>query len=423
MTTPIISVQNLSKCYRLGLKDTQEDVLIHSLLSFLKAPLKSYRYLRSLTHFDHTQVNKDDPSVLWALQDINFEVEPGEAVGIIGQNGAGKSTLLKILSRVTQPTTGSIEIYGRLASLLEVGTGFHPDLTGRENVYLNGTILGMSKKEVDSRFDEIVDFAEISAFIDTPIKRYSSGMAVRLAFAVAAHLEPEILIVDEVLAVGDIAFQKKCLGKMKEVSQKKGRTVLFVSHNMGAIRTLCDKAMLLKKGDMVTAGSTETVITEYLSTIETERRTSIPLPSGGDDASVDGLSLELTDIEGSPKTEFRIEEPWLVTFKFEIKQDLGHVVAGIGISNVESVPIITYWSESKSLKKGQYQVTFKIDIPIAACDVNFAVGVNNAGRTIYFKNNLGHASISDIAVNKQPVCSRGTGILASFDRPPIKPLE
>jgi lipopolysaccharide transport system ATP-binding protein len=201
----------------------------------------------------------------WALKDVSFEIRRGERVGIIGRNGAGKSTLLKILSRITEPTTGRVEIRGRVASLLEVGTGFHPELTGRENIYLNGAILGMTRREIRSKFDEIVDFAEVEKFLDTPVKRYSSGMYVRLAFAVAAHLEPEILVVDEVLAVGDTSFQKKCLGKMEDVADREGRTILFVSHNMAALRTLCDKGLLLKSGLLELAGKIEEVMSAYES--------------------------------------------------------------------------------------------------------------------------------------------------------------
>ena len=196
----------------------------------------------------------DDADIFWALKDINFEVKKGEVLGIIGKNGAGKSTLLKILSRITEPTGGRIEIYGRIASLLEVGTGFNPELSGRENVYLNGTILGMTKKEIDLKFDEIIDFSGVEKFIDTPVKRYSSGMKVRLAFAVAAHLDPEILIIDEVLAVGDAEFQKKCLGKMHDVAENEGRTVLFVSHNMSAVQTLCSRSVVLENGCLIFLG-------------------------------------------------------------------------------------------------------------------------------------------------------------------------
>jgi lipopolysaccharide transport system ATP-binding protein len=211
----------------------------------------------------------------WALKDVSFEVKRGECVGIIGRNGAGKSTLLKILSRITEPTTGRVELHGRVASLLEVGTGFHPELTGRENIYLNGAILGMTRAEIKKKFDEIVDFAEVERFLDTPVKRYSSGMYVRLAFAVAAHLEPEILVVDEVLAVGDAAFQKKCLGKMGEVSEKEGRTVLFVSHQMTAIQNLCNRGVLLKKGEIKCDGHVLAVIEQY--THESEKISNIDL--------------------------------------------------------------------------------------------------------------------------------------------------
>ena len=202
----------------------------------------------------------------WALKDISFEIKKGEAVGIIGRNGAGKSTLLKILSRITEPTTGHIEIFGRVASLLEVGTGFHPELTGRENIFLNGAILGMSRAEIRIKFDEIVDFSGVEKFLDTPVKRYSSGMYVRLAFAVAAHLEPEILVIDEVLAVGDAEFQKKCLGKMEEVSKDGGRTILFVSHQLEAIKQFCSSAIYLKDGRIDSVGETEEIVSNYLST-------------------------------------------------------------------------------------------------------------------------------------------------------------
>lgn len=201
----------------------------------------------------------------WALKDINFEVKEGDRLGIIGRNGAGKSTLLKLLSRITEPTKGRIELHGRVASLLEVGTGFHPELTGRENVFLNGAILGMSRVEIKRKFDEIVDFAEVERFLDTPVKRYSSGMYVRLAFAVAAHLEPEILVVDEVLAVGDAQFQKKCLGKMEDVSKNEGRTVLFVSHNLSAVSTMCNRGILLRKGELIYDGTATDAISEYMA--------------------------------------------------------------------------------------------------------------------------------------------------------------
>jgi len=224
------------------------------------------KIITSLNPFSKTSKNDEDSTTedFWALNDVNFEIKKGDKVGIIGRNGAGKSTLLKVLSRITEPTTGKIHINGRIASLLEVGTGFHPELTGRENIYLNGAILGMSRKEIKSKFDEIVTFAEVEKFLDTPVKRYSSGMYVRLAFSVAAHLEPEILVVDEVLAVGDVEFQKKCLGKMGEVS-KEGRTILFVSHNMAAIASLCNKTMLMERGQISYQGDSPEAIKRYMN--------------------------------------------------------------------------------------------------------------------------------------------------------------
>jgi lipopolysaccharide transport system ATP-binding protein len=252
---PII-VANLGKHYFIRHQRAKGDGLRHVLEDTIRNPLGWWRR--------HRDKRSGEQEEFWALKDISFEVAQGEAVGIIGRNGAGKSTLLKILSRITEPTEGSVRLRGRVASLLEVGTGFHPELTGRENIFLNGAILGMSRVEIKKKFDEIVAFSEVEQFIDTPVKRYSSGMYVRLAFAVAAHLEPEILIVDEVLAVGDAAFQQKCLGKMGEVSTRQGRTVLFVSHSMAAVQRLCAKCFLLGKGRLIAAGPTDVVTREYL---------------------------------------------------------------------------------------------------------------------------------------------------------------
>jgi lipopolysaccharide transport system ATP-binding protein len=258
----VIKVENLSKQYRLG--DIGTGSISHDLNRWWHTIRgKEDPYLKIGEVNDRTK--KGDSEYVWSLQDINFEIQRGESVGVIGKNGAGKSTLLKILSQVTAPTTGLVKINGRIASLLEVGTGFHPDLSGRENVFLNGAILGMRKKEIKRKFDEIIDFAGVEKYIDTPVKRYSSGMYVRLAFAVAAYLDPEILIVDEVLAVGDAEFQKKALGKMNDVSKEEGRTVLFVSHNMGAINQLCKKCILLDNGNLVTFGFSNSVIDKYIN--------------------------------------------------------------------------------------------------------------------------------------------------------------
>ncbi len=257
MTDIAIRVENLSKQYRIGGPQARYKTIRESLTEAVQSP---FRRLSSVVRGQSSAVSNE---TIWALKDVSFEVKRGEVVGIIGRNGAGKTTLLKVLSRITEPTEGYAEIHGRVGSLLEVGTGFHPELTGRENIYLNGAILGMKRTEIDHKFDEIVAFAEIEKFMDTPVKHYSSGMYVRLAFAVAAHLEPEILLVDEVLAVGDAAFQKKCLGKMDEIGRT-GRTVLLVSHNMGSILQLCKKAILLEKGHLRAFAAAREVTQHYL---------------------------------------------------------------------------------------------------------------------------------------------------------------
>lgn len=260
---PAIKVNGLSKRYRIRHQQTAPyRALREELAAWLGAPWRAIRG----RHANHGPSSRQSTvEEFWALKDVSFDVAPGEVVGVIGNNGAGKSTLLKILSRITEPTTGRVEINGRVASMLEVGTGFHPELTGRENIYLNGAILGMQRREIRQKFDQIVAFAEVERFLDTPVKRYSSGMYVRLAFAVAAHLEPEILVVDEVLAVGDARFQKKCLGKMHDVSKSDGRTVLFVSHQMGTVRQLCGRSILLNAGELVDIGPTGDVIDRYIS--------------------------------------------------------------------------------------------------------------------------------------------------------------
>jgi lipopolysaccharide transport system ATP-binding protein len=312
MSDTVIRVENLAKKYVLGHKQESNKTFReamtnagHSLVSALN-PLAKKKAERIGDEF-------------WALKDVSFEIKQGDRVGIIGRNGAGKSTLLKVLSRITEPTSGSIRIKGRIASLLEVGTGFHPELTGRENVFLNGAILGMSKVEIQRKFDEIVAFAEIEKFLDTPVKRYSSGMYVRLAFAVAAHLEPEILIVDEVLAVGDSNFQKKCLGKMEDVASE-GRTVLFVSHSMETVTRLCNTAVLLKEGKVQVSGATDKVISSYLKsdfgTSAFRRWDDIKRAPGNDVVRL--IEVKAHDENGQVSENFDITKPIGITMVYEI---------------------------------------------------------------------------------------------------------
>jgi lipopolysaccharide transport system ATP-binding protein len=282
---------------------------------------------------------KNNKEEFWALRDVSFDVQQGDRVGIIGRNGAGKSTLLKLMSRITSPSSGRITIRGRVASLLEVGTGFHPELTGRENVFLNGAILGMGRMEIKKKFDEIVDFAEVEKFLDTPVKRYSSGMYVRLAFAVAAHLEPEILVVDEVLAVGDAQFQKKCLGKMEDVSRSQGRTVLFVSHQMGTIAQLCQKAIYLNKGSVASMGPTASVIQDYLG--GGNQQTNKYLAT--EDKPVNAYFKEIYTVngEGSSVEEFGFNESVYVRSIIRINKKMPALKLGITLQNIHGVYIST----------------------------------------------------------------------------------
>ena len=319
MTEPAIIVENLCKAYRIGLKKEIHNTFVGAATSWLRAPLGNLRRLRRLNTFRKEGEWGGEEDIIWALKEVSFEVPEGEVLGIIGPNGAGKSTLLKILSRITEPTSGRAVINGRVASLLEVGTGFHPELTGRENVYLNGTILGMRKREIDLKFDQIVEFSGISKFIETPIKRYSSGMKVRLAFSVSAHLDAEILIIDEVLAVGDAEFRQKCTEKMREVAGK-GRTVLFVSHNLASVQNLCGNGLLMKDGRIEHFGTSESVITSYLEGLATLSQTPLThrmdRPGNG---AARLLDLLFYGTEGKQRATFATAERIRIHVEYEVK--------------------------------------------------------------------------------------------------------
>jgi lipopolysaccharide transport system ATP-binding protein len=326
---PIIETRGISKRYRIGTRASANDTLRDTIVAGVTAPFRR-----------RARAGDSSAATIWALQDVSFDVQPGEIVGIIGHNGAGKSTLLKVLSRITEPTGGRIKLYGRVASLLEVGTGFHPELTGRENVFLNGAILGMRREEIARKFDEIVAFSEMERFLDTPVKHYSSGMYMRLAFAVAAHLEPEILIVDEVLAVGDANFQRKCLDKMENVGRQ-GRTVLFVSHNMTAITRLCARAILLREGRAFRDGPTQDVIGAYLSLglgTSPEKRWDDPARSPGNEI-VRLRAVRVRDKDGKITDTVDIRQPIGIETEFEVLE-AGHVlVPNLPFMNEEGVCI------------------------------------------------------------------------------------
>ena len=334
MSDTVIQVEKLGKKYIIGSQNRERytalrDVLANGTKSFGRQMLKPFGKRMA------------DPSVeeFWALKDVSFEIKQGDRVGIIGRNGAGKSTLLKILSRITEPTTGRVSINGRIASLLEVGTGFHPELTGRENIYLNGAILGMSKVEIKKKFDEIVAFAEVEKFLDTPVKRYSSGMYVRLAFAVAAHLEPEILVIDEVLAVGDIQFQKKCLGKMEDVS-KEGRTVLFVSHNMATINALCEKIIWLSHGHVEMEGKAEQITSKYLLH-GVDNLGEVVIDNNNLDKSFWFKRLSLLNQEGNVTSVFDIKEPIKINLEYYVTQCINNFEISIRVYNSSGIPIFS----------------------------------------------------------------------------------
>lgn len=316
MSDTVIQVENLSKLYHIGVRQERHDTLRDAVSSL----------------FRRNGHEHDRETDLWALKNVSFEVKRGEVVGIIGPNGAGKSTLLKVLSRITEPTSGEVRIRGRLRALLEVGTGFHPELTGRENIYLNGAILGMRQFEIDRQFDEIVAFSEIEKFLDTPVKRYSSGMYVRLAFAVAAHLEPEILVVDEVLAVGDVEFQEKCLGKMEDVAHR-GRTVLLVSHNLGAIQKLCSRALLLKGGELAASGGPVEITQKYLNAQNTTNLVWEPVVTSGRSANrtVTIRRIEICNHSLEPIIQVTTSSDIAVVVEFEIMKRVSELNLTVGM--------------------------------------------------------------------------------------------
>ncbi len=404
MSDIAISVENLSKLYHIGLKEKKQDTLGGTIMSLIKAPLENYSRLKK-----HSVLSPEDEDedILWALKDVSFKINKGDVVGIIGKNGAGKSTLLKILSRITDPSSGVVVLNGRFSSLLEVGTGFHPELTGRENIYLNGTILGMSKVEIDKKFDEIVAFSEVEKFLDTPVKRYSSGMRVRLAFSVAASLEPEILMIDEVLAVGDIEFQKKCLGKMENIAQE-GRTVLFVSHNMAAVQALCSKGIWIDSGRVRMQGTAEDVIAKYINAIS---------GSQGDNSNI----IDLTEMDRSPSLTPIIvngtlndlplhgqhtilpRKECVFEFTIQLPKTMKECTCGIHFEDGMGTRIYAHnsrWTLKKiQLEKGTHKVKCAIpEIPLIPGHYYLSFGFSSANKQIDWLERITHLEVSSTDV-------------------------
>jgi lipopolysaccharide transport system ATP-binding protein len=408
MSDIVLKVEHLYKRYRLGNVDRQafkEDIISfwHKMRG-LPDPYETYTTSNELAAAKSAEEVKS--RYVWSLQDVNFEVKKGEVVGIIGKNGAGKSTLLKILSKTTTPTKGKVKIKGRIASLLEVGTGFHPDLTGRENIYMNGAILGMTRHEITAKLDEIVAFAGIEAFIDTPVKRYSSGMYVRLAFAVAAHLEPDILIVDEVLAVGDADFQKKCIGKMKDVSQGEGRTVLFVSHNILSIKQLCDKGVLLKNGRLELHDKIQNVIDAYVKKDKLQGQTIPDNWSLYNTGEAKFKTFAIINQNDEQVDEVYYLEDIKLRLTVEIFKPIKSAILDVKIMTMEGT-YITYATtnfagiKQIALEKGEYTFDVLIENRIVPGNYSFTIGIHHAdGTTIDYVQQIGNITISNIAKHK-----------------------
>ena len=404
----IIEINKISKKYRIAHQREKYVALRDVLANIAKKPLSVFKDRTSKSS------TKED---FWALKDISFKVKEGEALGIIGPNGAGKTTLLKILSRITPPTKGEIKLRGRTASLLEVGTGFHPELTGRENIFLNGAILGMSKAEIKEKFDEIVAFSGIKKFLDTPVKRYSSGMFVRLAFAVAAHLEPEILLIDEVLAVGDAEFQKKCLGKMEDITKKSGRTILFVSHNMAAIQNLCDRCILLDQGKIKMIGKVKEVVEKYLSIASTSASKKLLKDYKQDSSKIKVLSIEL---KNGIENKFCInwDQPLIeVVIEIEVREKIKEVCFDIGIRTVENVPLFLIrhndsGDELWDLEKGRHKIRVSIENVLRAGLYNIALGAYSSNRkNPIFGMHAAQLEVSDISAGDKKYLYHNWGII------------
>jgi len=413
MVETVIKIENLSKLYKLGTVSTGS--LVHDVNRWWNNVRgKEDPYLK-IGETNDRSGKAGDSDYVWALKDINIDIKQGEIVGIIGKNGAGKSTLLKLLSRTTSPTRGSIKVKGRIASLLEVGTGFHPELTGRENIYLNGAILGMTKLEIKQKFDEIVDFAGVERYIDTPVKRYSSGMYVRLAFAVAAHLESEILVIDEVLAVGDIEFQKKCLGKMGDVANNSGKTVLFVSHNMQAVQKICTQGLILKNGLLHRSGSMDMIINEYLNDAPFDNA-NVQIKNGEHQEEMLGyaLNVKVIDEQHEVMPEIPVGKTWSIKVTYKINNPLESFIFAIGLSTELDVAIRTVFTEPVKVAPGLYEAVLSYtDMILSSGRYNITIGLSNYEKSFAYYPDVATVLISDISVvrDERVVRTRATGLI------------
>jgi ABC-type polysaccharide/polyol phosphate transport system ATPase subunit len=390
-----IEIKGISKLYKLG--EVGTGTLSHDMNRWWHAIRgKEDPYIK--IGQTNNKNSKRTSDYVWALKDINLTIQEGEVYGIIGSNGAGKSTLLKILSKITKPTTGEIVVNGRIASLLEVGTGFHPEMTGLENIYMNGAIMGMRKQEIKHKLEEIIEFSGVQRYIDTPVKRYSSGMKVRLGFAVAAHLEPEILVVDEVLAVGDAEFQKKCLGKMNDVSTKEGRTVLFVSHNMSVVSALCGKGYILKNGQAVFDGPITAAIDRYFDDVQLRSNYEF-----APDDSIEASILEVTIIDefGRQSSTIPFGEKWKIKVKVKVNQPLKNFVVSFKLLDLFNYPVRSVWMPAQSVEEGLYAIEFtEQELLFATGTYKILLGLSANNRYFQFKDDNIHFTITENAVQK-----------------------
>ena len=409
MKNNILEISNLGKQYKLGTVGT--GTLSHDLNRWI-ARIRGKEDPFAKVGEENDRTSSKTSGHVWALQGVDFELQPGDVLGVIGRNGAGKSTLLKLLSKITAPTTGEIKVKGKIASLLEVGTGFHPELTGLENIYLNGAILGMTKAEINKKLDQIIEFSGCAAYIDTPVKRYSSGMLVRLGFSVAAHLEPDILVVDEVLAVGDLEFQNKCIGKMSEVS-KSGRTVIFVSHNMQAVGKLCTKGIYLRNGKMVSKGSIEDVMEDYINSIGTDSYKYVNPKSEFKEGNI--LEASIINHKREETGEINVGEAWGLRIKFKLNAPFKHVITAIGISGSMDENINTTWSSPRDLDEGIHEIEFNNDdILLSAGQYYVTLGLSSNERTMhYLESELSFliAENPNSNIDKRIIRTKNTGFL------------
>lgn len=413
----VIRVKNLSKLYRVG--EIGTGTLSHDINRFwarLRGREDPFSKVGAVN--DRTKKAEKGEHV-WALKDINFEVQQGEVLGVIGKNGAGKSTLLKLLSRVTSPTQGEVRIKGRVASLLEVGTGFHPEMTGRENIYMNGTIMGMRRHEIKAKLDDIVDFAGVAKYLDTPTKRYSSGMTVRLGFAIAAFLEPEILIVDEVLAVGDAEFQKRAIGKMQDVSKGEGRTVLFVSHNMNSVQKMCSRGVILEQGSIIMQGEVVKVVEEYLNSDNHNSYFKFDLPHDYKERKGYAENLSIENLAGQNLISIPFGEKWQARVEFTISSRCEHFIIALGINTSSDYAIRTVYSKPLEMSPGKYVALFRMDdVLLSTGNYKLVLGLSNHESSIHYIDDGIHVKISDVTdtsilKDERVIRNKGVGIIAN----------